>query len=78
MENVDERADVVIANIISDVIIMIAAPVRRHIVEGGIFICSGISSDRRGDVEDALRAANYEILEIRERGGWCAMAARRA
>ena len=77
LENVDERADVVIANIISDVIIMIAAPVRAHIVDGGIFICSGISSERRKDVEDALRAADYEILDIRERGGWCAMAARR-
>ena len=77
LENVDERADVVIANIIADVIIMMAAPVRNHIVENGIFICSGISSERRGDVENALRAANYEILDIRERGGWCAMAARR-
>ena len=75
--NVDERADVVIANIIADVIIMMAGPVRSHIAEGGIFICSGISSERRLDVEDALRAANYEILDIRERGGWCAMAARR-
>ena len=78
LENVDERADVVIANIIADVIIMMAGPVRSHIEEGGIFICSGISSERRLDVEDALRAANYEILDIRERGGWCAMAARRA
>lgn len=77
LESVDEVADVVIANIIADVIIGMAGPVRAHIVPGGTFICSGISSERRGDVEDALRSAGYAIFDVRERGGWCAMAASR-
>lgn len=77
LENVDEVADVVIANIIADVIIMIAAPVKAHIREGGVFICSGISAERRQDVLDALNAAGYEVLDVCDRGGWCAMAARR-
>lgn len=77
LENVDEVADVVIANIIADVIIMIAAPVKAHIREGGVFICSGISAERRQDVLDALKAAGYEVLDVCDRGGWCAMAARR-
>ncbi len=77
LESVDEVADVVIANIIADVIIGMAEPVRAHIVPGGTFICSGISSERRADVEGALNAAGYEIFDVRERGGWCAMAAKR-
>ena len=64
-----------IANIIADVTIMIAAPVKNHIAEGGKFICSGISSERRQDVYDALIAAGYNVLDVCERGGWCAMAA---
>lgn len=78
LENVDEQADVVIANIIADVIIMMAAPVKSHIKENGIFICSGISSERKQDVLDALQAADYQLLDVCERGGWCAMAAKRA
>ena len=77
LENVDEQADVVIANIIADVIIMMAAPVKNHIKDGGIFICSGISSERKQDVLDALNAAQYEVLDVCERGGWCAMAAKK-
>ena len=78
LENVEEQAEVVIANIIADVIIMMAAPVKNHIKDRGIFICSGISSERKQDVLDALNDAAYEILDVCERGGWCAMAARKA
>lgn len=77
LENVDACADVVIANIIADVVISMAAPVKKHIADGGIFICSGISAERRQDVLDALDAAGYALLDVRERGGWCAMAARK-
>ena len=74
LENVEEQADVVIANIIADVIIMMAQPVRAHIADGGRFICSGISSERKQDVLDALDAAGYTVLDVLERGGWCAIA----
>ncbi len=76
LEVVRESGDVVIANIIADVIIQLAAPVRARIVDGGIFICSGISVERRQDVLDALDAANYEVLDALTEGEWCAMAAR--
>ena len=75
LDEVDEAADVVIANIIADVIIMIAEPVKKHIRPGGRFICSGIASERKQDVLDALDAAGYRVLDIKEKGGWCAMAA---
>lgn len=78
LENVDECADVVIANIIADVVISMAEPVKKHIVDGGIFICSGISAERRQDVLNALSAAGYALLDVRQRGEWCAMAARKA
>ncbi len=76
-ENVDEQADIVIANIIADVVVMLATPVKRHIADGGIFICSGIAKDRKPEVMDALNEARYEILDDMERGGWCAMACRK-
>jgi len=77
LEVVQETADVVIANIISDVIIMLAKPVRQRIVDGGLFICSGISAERRDDVLRALAEARFEVLEAPVKGEWCAMAARK-
>lgn len=78
LEVVHETGDVVIANIIADVIVMLAAPVRARIADGGVFICSGIAADRRQDVLDALADAGYELLDALSEGEWCAMAARKA
>ena len=69
--------DVVIANIIADVILMLAKPVRERIVPGGIFICSGIAIDRREDVRRALLENDYEILDEPVKGEWAAFAARK-
>ena len=77
LESVDETADIVVANIIADVICMMAAPVRSHIVPGGLFICSGIARERKDEVLSALNAAGYTDLDIRDKGEWTAIAARR-
>lgn len=77
LESVDETADIVVANIIADVICMMAAPVRKHIVPGGLFICSGIARERKDEVLEALEAAGYVELDIRDQGEWTAIAARR-
>jgi len=77
LEVVDVSGDVVIANIIADVICMLAKPVRERIVENGLFICSGIAVDRRDDVIAALNEANYEILDCPVKGEWAAFAARK-
>ena len=77
LDHVDEVADVVIANIIADVICMMAAPVRAHIKEDGYFICSGIARERKDEVIDALNAAGYAKLDIRDQGEWTAICATR-
>lgn len=77
LDVVDVSGDVVIANIIADVIIMLAQPVRQRIADGGIFICSGIAIDRRDEVIRALNDAQYEILDGPVKGEWAAFAARK-
>ena len=74
LEAVDEVADVAVANIIADVIIMMAAPIRKHIRPGGIFICSGIARERQDEVIDALNEAGYQNLDVRNQGEWTAIA----
>ena len=69
--------DVVIANIIADVIIGLAAPVKPYLREGGVFICSGIAVNRLEDVLEALRDAGFAVLDAETKGEWSAVAARK-
>ena len=73
----DAVCDVCVANIIADVICGFAAPLKAHITPGGFFICSGIIREREQDVLDALAAAAYEVEEVRHKGEWVAIRARR-
>ena len=77
LERVDSTCEVCVANIIADVIIGFARPLREHIVPGGLFICSGIIREREEEVRAALAAADYTIMEVCRRGEWCAMLSRR-
>ncbi|MDL2206295.1 50S ribosomal protein L11 methyltransferase [Eubacteriales bacterium OttesenSCG-928-N13] len=77
LETVKQQANVVIANIIADVIIGIVKPVRARILDGGLFICSGIIREKRDEVIAALEQAGYHQLDVRERGEWVAIAARK-
>jgi len=72
-----ETADVLAANIIADVIRVLAAPARARLTAGGVMVCSGIIREREQDVRDSLDAAGYEIDCRMERGEWVCLAARR-
>lgn len=72
-----EKVDVVIANIIADVIIGLAAPVKEFVKPGGVFICSGIAREREDETLNALREAGYVQLDVRHQGEWTAVACRK-
>ena len=78
LDHVDQVCDICVANIISDVIISFAEPLTRHIVPGGLFLCSGIVNDRCEEVRAALENAGYEILKTEHRGEWTAFMSRRS
>ena len=77
MKATAETCDICVANIISDIIISFAAPLKTHIDPGGLFICSGIVRERTEEVRNALLQAGYEILKTEHRGEWTAFLSRR-
>ncbi|MBO4471128.1 MAG: 50S ribosomal protein L11 methyltransferase [Clostridia bacterium] len=77
LDRVDDVCDICVANIISDVIISFAAPLKEHIRPGGLFLCSGIVSVRADEVAEALTGAGYEILRRETKGEWTAFLSRR-
>ena len=77
LSNIDRSADIVVANIIADVIVLLAEPVRSVIREGGLFIASGIARERIAEVLTALGNAGFRSPDVREAGEWAAIAAER-
>ena len=75
LDVISEKADVIIANIIADIIISFSEDAMSFLNKGGIFISSGIIRDRRDDVLGKLRAEGFNVLEVLDLGEWCAIAA---
>lgn len=75
LEKADEMADVIVANIIADVICFLCGPAKKHLLPGGTFICSGIIREREDDVQKALAAAGYTVVNRLAKGEWVCLAA---
>lgn len=73
---INEKAELVVANIIADIIILLSETVGDNLKENGLFISSGIIDGKLEDVLSALRDNKFEILDILHEGEWCAIAAR--
>lgn len=73
------RYDIVVANILAPVIVLLTGEVGPLLKSGGIFITSGIICDRETDVIDAFRAHDdtFEILEVNHQGEWVNVTARK-
>lgn len=70
--------DIVVANILADVIIMLQSEIPVHLKPGGIFITSGIINMKEEAVKEALAAnPELEIVETTYQGEWVSITARR-
>lgn len=68
------RADVVVANLVTDVVVALAP--RLVAATTGILIVSGVAAGRRARVVAALTRQDAVIEDVRERDGWIAIQAR--
>ncbi len=73
LRGTEGKADVIIANIIADIIIMLLKDIPGKLKDDGIFLASGIISDRRADVEQAAAAVGMQVDHVDEKGGWVVM-----
>ncbi|MCY6484256.1 50S ribosomal protein L11 methyltransferase [Clostridium aestuarii] len=76
MEVIDGKANIVVANILADVIKLLAEDVKKFIVDDGYFIASGIILDRKQDVMDKLKKCGFNIEEVNIDGEWCCIIAK--
>lgn len=70
IEGIDEKFDLVLANIIADAIIRFSKDIRRILKENSIFISSGIIKSRLKDVLEALEENKLKVTDIRRKNSW--------
>ncbi len=72
-----ECYDIVVANILADVLVLLTPVIVHQLKRGGIYITSGIIDDKERTVREAVEAAGLEILEVTYQGEWVSVTARK-
>jgi len=68
--------ELAVANIVADAICMLCGPLTRHLLAGGLLICSGIIREREADVQKAVAEAGYAPVDRLTKGEWVALCLR--
>ncbi|MDR1774603.1 MAG: 50S ribosomal protein L11 methyltransferase [Clostridioides sp.] len=66
----NKKADVIVANIIADVIMILAKDVSKFMKDDAVFISSGIILDKLEEVKESLVQNNFEIIDVITKGEW--------
>lgn len=74
-KDVEGKAGLIAANLMAPLVIQLCPAAAEHLEEKGVFISSGILLEKREEVERAISQAGFKVLEVREKGEWCAIAA---
>lgn len=74
-EKVTGKFNLVAANIVADVVILLSRSAKRFMQPDSVYLISGIIDTREQDVLDAIMPL-FEVIERKEEKGWIAMALR--
>lgn len=72
-----EKYDIVMANILAEVLVPLTPVITAQMKPGGIYITSGIISDKESTVCKAVEDAGLTILEVTRQGEWVSVTARK-
>lgn len=72
-EVIKDKADIVVANIIADIIKILAKDVANFMKEDAVFISSGIIHAKVDEVKESLIENGFEIVEVQTLGEWNAI-----
>ena len=66
----EQEYDIVLANIVADVIIALSPAAKKYMKDGGVFITSGIISDRAEEVKQTLKDTGFTIVSEQNKKDW--------
>ncbi|MBB6445974.1 50S ribosomal protein L11 methyltransferase [Bacillus benzoevorans] len=77
LEGIDIAADIIVANILAEVILMFTDAAAKTVKKDGYFIASGIIKQKKDEVKDAIEKAGFDIVETLYMEDWVAIIAKR-
>jgi ribosomal protein L11 methyltransferase len=77
VDGITERFDLVAANLTTKIISILLDNIQKVLIQGGLFICSGIIEKDKNKILDKLEHAGLKIVDILVDEEWISMACRR-
>jgi len=78
LKGVEDTYDVVVANILAEIILLMIDSAKQVLKPSGTFITSGIIKDKADTVQNALEQAGFAVQEKIQDGDWVALVAKHA
>lgn len=76
LEQVTSPVQVVVANILAEVIMLITVDVKKILTKGGYYIASGILATKADEVQNHMINHGFDVVEVKRQGEWSAILAR--
>ncbi len=77
LKGIEEQADIVVANILAEIILPFIADAYANVKDGGLFITSGIISEKRDAVISELKSNHFEIIQVNQMNDWVVIIAKK-
>ena len=78
LKGIDKKADIVVANNLADIILMLIPDAYETVKEDGYFICSGIIKEKRTEIEESLTTQGFKIRFVNQMDDWLAFIAQKS
>ena len=77
LNGIEEQFDLIVANILMEIIVLLLDDVQKNLKRAGTFICSGMLEGNTHRVLNKMKDQGFEILETRTKERWVSIAGRR-
>lgn len=75
MDGIDYEPDIIVANLMADLVVMLSPAAASQLRPGGLYITSGILDIKEEIVKKAIEDAGFDIIDVLADGEWRAIAA---
>lgn len=72
---INYKANIVVANLMADLVMLLSKDVAKHLLPNGYYISSGILEEKIPVVSKAIEDAGFKIVEVKIDGMWSAIVA---
>lgn len=76
-KDVSMTADLVVANLLTNLVMELTADISKHLRDGGFYLMSGILTEHEARVRECLAANGFTVAEVLTSGEWIAISARK-